>query len=261
MKLASLKGGRDGRLVVVSDDLAYFAYAGHIATTLQDVLDNWEMLAPKLELLATDLAHAVIPRERFHERDAASPLPRAFGWIVRGASDDPELSQSASDGFRGARDPLWLEGESVGLLSRIAVVTDDVPMGVSAAEAGQMIRLVGLSLDYVAPAGGNVGTSFSPVFVTPDSLGSHWSGSKLHGTLCADGDSNPLSRADANADFGALIAQAATTRNLGAGTIIGSGPIAAPGTKLSLARGETVRIWMDDEKNHPIFGVIEQKVG
>ena len=81
MKLASLKHGRDGRLVVVSDDLAWCADAGHIAPTLQAALDDWEAVAPKLELLATDLRNEAIPRDRFHEHDAASPLPRAYQWL------------------------------------------------------------------------------------------------------------------------------------------------------------------------------------
>jgi fumarylacetoacetate (FAA) hydrolase len=169
MKLASLKGGRDGRLVVVSDDLAYFAYAGHIATTLQDVLDHWEDLAPKLELLATDLSHAVIPRERFHERDAASPLPRAYQWAdgsayvnhvalvrqARGAEmpdsfwHDPLMYQGGSDGFLGPRDPIPLADESWGcdMEAEVVVVTGDVPLGATREEALASIRLVGLTND------------------------------------------------------------------------------------------------------------------
>ena len=80
MKLASLKGGRDGRLVVVSNDLAYYADAAHIAPTLQAALDDWERVEPALRNLATDLEHETIPRERFHEREAAAPLPRAYQW-------------------------------------------------------------------------------------------------------------------------------------------------------------------------------------
>ena len=80
MKLASLKGGRDGRLVVVSDDLAYYADAARIAPTLQAALDDWARVEPDLRNLATDLEHGTIPRERFHEREAAAPLPRAYQW-------------------------------------------------------------------------------------------------------------------------------------------------------------------------------------
>jgi fumarylacetoacetate (FAA) hydrolase len=254
MKLASLKGGRDGRLVVVSDDLAYFAYAGHIATTLQDALDNWEMLAPKLELLATDLAHAAIPRERFHERETASPLPRAYGWIVEGKA-------KASGSFGGARDPLSESSEHTDVESGVVVVTADVPKGAKVEDACALIRLVGLSL------GCGAATCFSPVFVTPDSLGSGWNGGKLHGVLCVDRDGKSISRADTGGamqrDFGTLISEAAQARPLGAGTIIGSGPISesAAAQTSNLAPSASVRIWMDDDKHHPIFGVIEQKVG
>ena len=332
MKLASLKGGRDGRLVVVSDDLAWFAYAGHIATTLQDVLDNWDMLAPKLELLATDLAHGVIPRERFHERDAASPLPRAFGWAdgsayvnhvalvrqARGAEmpdsfwHDPLIYQGGSDAFLGPRDAIPLTDESWGcdMEAEVVIVTGDVPQGVSAADARGFIRLVGLTNDVslrgltaseLAKGFGffqsKPASAFSPVFVTPDSLGTRWEGAKLHGALCVDYNGAPMGRADAGVDmtfdFGQLIAHAAKTRALAAGTIIGSGtvsnrgadggpglPIAqgglgysclaevrtvetilhgAPATPFMKA-GDQVRIWMEDDKHHPIFGVIEQRV-
>jgi fumarylacetoacetate (FAA) hydrolase len=243
MKLASLKGGRDGRLVVVSDDLAYFAYAGHVATTLQDVLDNWDMLAPKLELLATDLAHAVIPRERFHERDAASPLPRAFQRVGGPAW------------FVGPRDAIG-EGR---VQAGVAVVTDDVPMGISADEARGRIRLVGLVNDIRlnGPEGARV-SAFSPVFITPDSLGAAWGSGKLLGTLNVDVNGTSAGRAVLNEDFGPLIANAAKSGPLGAGTIISC---AATESGPSLNAGDSVRVWMDDEKHHPIFGVIEQAVG
>ena len=332
MKLASLKGGRDGRLVVVSDDLAWFAYAGHIATTLQDVLDNWDMLAPKLELLATDLAHGVIPRERFHERDAASPLPRAFGWAdgsayvnhvalvrqARGAEmpdsfwHDPLIYQGGSDAFLGPRDAIPLADENWGcdMEAEVVIVTGDVPQGLSAADARGFIRLVGLTNDVslrgliaieLAKGFGffqsKPASAFSPVFVTPESLGARWDGAKLHGALCVDYNGAPMGRADAGVDmtfdFGQLIAHAAKTRALAAGTIIGSGTVSnrgadggpglpigqgglgysclaevrtvetilhgAPATPFMKA-GDQVRIWMEDDKHHPIFGVIEQRV-
>ncbi len=128
MKLASLKSGRDGKLVVVSNDLAWFADASHICATLQAALDNWFRIAPRLEALATDLEHDVIPKERFHEHDAASPLPRAYQWAdgsayvnhvalvrqARGAEmpesfwHDPLMYQGGSDGFLGPRDDIPL---------------------------------------------------------------------------------------------------------------------------------------------------------
>ncbi len=333
MKLASLKSGRDGHLVVVSNDLAYFAYAGHIATSLQDVLDNWEMLAPKLELLAVDLEHAAIPRERFHERDAAAPLPRAYQWIdgsayvnhvalvrkARGAEmpesfwHDPLMYQGGSDSFMGPRDPIMLVDEAWGcdMEAEVVIVTADVPLGVSADDARALIRLVGLTNDVslrnlipdeLAKGFGFLqskpASAFSPVFVTPDALGERWDGGKLHGALYVDLNGKPLGRADAGVDmtfdFGQLIAHAAKTRALCAGTIIGSGTVSnrgadgGPGKPVSegglgysclaevrtvetintgaaktpfLARGDSVRIWMEDAKHHPIFGVIEQVVG
>ena len=332
MKLASLKGGRDGRLVVVSDDLAYFAYAGHIATTLQDVLDNWETLAPRLELLATDLSHGVIPRERFHERDAASPLPRAYQWAdgsayvnhvalvrqARGAEmpdsfwHDPLMYQGGSDAFLGPRDHISLADESWGcdMEAEVVVVTGDVPQGVSAADALGYIRLVGLTNDVslrnlipgeLAKGFGffqsKPASAFSPVFITPDALGDRWQGGKMHGALFVDFNGAPLGRADAGVDmtfdFGQLIAHAAKSRELRAGTIIGSGTVSnrgtdgGPGKPISdgglgysclaevrtvetinggapvtpfMKAGDTVRIWMEDAKHHPIFGVIEQRV-
>ena len=333
MKLASLKGGRDGRLVVVSNDLAWFATAGHIATTLQDALDRWEDVSPRLELLATDLAHGAIPKDRFHEREAASPLPRAFGWVdgsayvnhvalvrqARGAElpdsfwHDPLMYQGGSDGFLGPRDPIPLGDEAWGcdMEAEVVVVTGDVPMGVSPDEARGFIRLIGLTNDVslrglipdeLAKGFGFLqskpASAFSPVFVTPDTLGDRWDGGKLHGALCVDFNGQPLGRADAGVDmtfdFGQLIAHAAKTRSLAAGTIIGSGTVSnrgadgGPGKPVSegglgysclaevrtietilrgkpetpfMKAGDTVRIWMEDDKHHAIFGVIEQVVG
>ena len=332
MKLASLKSGRDGALVVVSDDLAWYAPAGHIAPTLQAALDDWDMAAPRLIALATDVNHEVIPRERFHERDAAAPLPRAYQWAdgsayvnhvalvrqARGAEmpasfwHDPLMYQGGSDAFLGPRDPIPLGDAAWGcdMEAEVVVVTGDVPMGVSAEEARGFIRLVGLTNDVslrglipdeLAKGFGffqsKPSSAFSPVFVTPDALGARWDGGKLHGALCVDLNGAPLGRADAGVDmtfdFGQLIAHAAKTRRLGAGTIIGSGtvsnrgadggpgqPISAGGLGYSclaevrtvetiltgaaktpfLRAGDTVRIWMDDDRHHSIFGAIEQLV-
>jgi fumarylacetoacetate (FAA) hydrolase len=332
MKLASLKSGRDGQLVVVSDDLAWCAHAGHIAPTLQAALDNWDALEPRLLALATDINHGVIPRERFHERDAASPLPRAYQWAdgsayvnhvalvrqARGAEmpdsfwHDPLMYQGGSDAFLGPRDPIPLADPAWGcdMEAEVVVVTGDVPMGVSAEEARELIRLVGLTNDVslrglipdeLAKGFGffqsKPSSAFSPVFVTPDALGARWSGGKLNGPLCVDLNGKPLGRADAGVDmtfdFGQLIAHAAKSRRLGAGTIIGSGTVSnrgadgGPGRPISegglgysclaevrtvetieagapktpfMAAGDTVRIWMDDERHHSIFGAIEQTV-
>jgi fumarylacetoacetate (FAA) hydrolase len=332
MKLASLKQGRDGRLVVVSSDLAWYADAGHIAPTLQAALDDWDRIAPALANLATDLDHAVIPRERFHEHDAAAPLPRAYQWAdgsayvnhvalvrqARGAAmpetfwHDPLMYQGGSDGFLGPRDPIPLTDEDWGcdLEGEVVVVTGDVPMGADRDTALAAIRLVGLTNDvslrnlipdelakgfgffHAKPA-----SAFSPVFVTPDGLGDWWRDGKLHRRLMVNLNGRPLGRAEAGEDmtfdFGTLIAHAARTRALGAGTIVGSGTVSnrgtdgGPGRAVAdggvgysciaeartvemlaggtattpfLRRGDTIRIWAEDDRHHPIFGVIEQTV-
>jgi fumarylacetoacetate (FAA) hydrolase len=332
MKLASLKDGRDGRLVVVSDDLAYCAGAGHIVPTLQGALDDWERFEPQLRLLATDLQHEAIPRERFHEREAAAPLPRAFQWAdgsayvnhvalvrqARGAEmpesfwHDPLMYQGGSDSFLGPRDDIPLADESWGcdLEAEVVVVTGDVPQGISREEALKRIRLVGLtndvSLRNLIPAELAKGfgffqskpaSSFSPVFVTPDAIGARWRDGKLHGTLEVELNGQPFGRADSGEDmtfdFGTLIAHAAKTRTLGAGTIIGSGTVSnrdsdgGPGRPVEegglgysciaelrmvetilrgkpetpfLKAGDRVAITMRDDKHHPIFGTIEQTV-
>jgi fumarylacetoacetate (FAA) hydrolase len=256
MKLASLKSGRDGQLVVVSDDLAWYADASHIAETMQEALDNWDHDAPLLEALAIDL--------RFHERVADAPLPRAYQWAdgsayvnhvelvrkARGAElpesfwHDPLMYQGGSDRFMGARDDIELADEAWGcdLEAEIVAVTGDVPQGVSAQDALGYIRLVGLvndvSLRNLIPVELEKGFGFvqskpastlSPVFVTPDSLGAYWQAGKLHRTLMVDLNGAPFGRAvasdDCTFDFGVLIAHLAKTRSLGAGSIIGSGTV------------------------------------
>ncbi|HYI63531.1 MAG TPA: fumarylacetoacetate hydrolase family protein [Allosphingosinicella sp.] len=332
MKLGSLKGGRDGRLVVVSGDLAWCADAGHIAPTLQAALDDWERIAPQLELLATDLAHGTIPKERFHERAAAAPLPRAYQWAdgsayvnhvelvrkARGAEmpesfwTDPLMYQGASDEMLGPRDPIPLADEAWGcdLEAEIGVVTDDVPRGVSREQALEHIKLIGLvndvSLRALIPAELAKGFGFlqskpasalSPVLVTPDELGEAWRDGRLSGVLRVDLNGRPFGRADAGEDmtfdFGTLVAHLAKTRNLGAGTVIGSGTVSnkdadgGPGKPVDrggagysclaelrtvetildgkpatpfLKAGDTVRIWMEDGQGRSIFGAIEQAV-
>ena len=332
MKLASLKSGRDGRLVVVSADLAWYADAAQIAPTLQAALDDWDRCAPALEALATDLAHEAIPMMRFHERQAAAPLPRAFQWAdgsayvnhvalvrqARGAEmpdsfwHDPLVYQGGSDGFLGPRDPIILADPEWGcdMEAEVVVVTGDVPQGVSREAALICIRLVGLTNDVslrnlipdeLAKGFGffqsKPASAFSPVFATPSRLGDMWRDGKLHACVKVDLNDEPFGRADAGVDmtfdFGTLIAHLAKTRSLGAGTIVGSGtvsnrdtdggpgrPVAEGGVGYSciaelrtvetirgsaaktrfLQGGDTVRIWVDDARNHPIFGTIEQSV-
>ncbi|PKP92881.1 MAG: 2-keto-4-pentenoate hydratase [Alphaproteobacteria bacterium HGW-Alphaproteobacteria-16] len=332
MKLASLKHGRDGRLVVVSNDLAWYADAGHIAPTMQAALDDWDRVEGALRNLSTDLDHEVIPRERFHEREAAAPLPRAYQWAdgsayvnhvalvrqARGAEmpesfwQDPLMYQGGSDGFLGPRDPIPLKDEAWGcdLEAEVVVVTGDVPLGADREQALASVLLVGLTNDVslrnlipgeLAKGFGffqsKPASAFSPVFVTPDALGDWWQDGKLHRKLLVDLNDQPYGRAEAAVDmtfdFGTLIAHAAKTRALGAGTIIGSGtvsnrdadggpgkPVAEGGVGYSciaeqrtvetinggkpvtsfLKAGDTVRIWAEDDRHHPIFGTIEQTV-
>jgi fumarylacetoacetate (FAA) hydrolase len=264
MKLASLKHGRDGRLVVVSQDLHWFTDAFLIAPTLQAALDDWDRCGPRLHALAESLEHEAVPRGRFHERDAASPLPRAYQWAdgsayvnhvelvrrARGAEmpasfwTDPLMYQGGSDGFLAPRDPIPLADPAWGcdLEAEIVVVVGDVPQGATRDEALAAIRLVGLvndvSLRNLIPAELAKGFGFvqskpasalSPVFVTPDALGDRFRDGKLHGELTVQLNGQPFGRADAGVDmtfdFGTLIAHLAKTRSLSAGTIIGSGTV------------------------------------
>ena len=332
MKLASLKGGRDGRLVVVSKDLAWFISAEDVAPTLQAALDDWGHCEPLLRGLAESLEHGSVPKERFHEHDAASPLPRAYQWadgsayvnhvaLVRQARaaempasfwTDPLMYQGGSDGFLGPRDDIPLKDEAWGcdLEGEIAVITGDVPLGASREQCLSAVRLVLLvndvSLRNLIP--GEIGKSFgffqskpasafSPVAVTPDALGDRWKDGRLHGALDVELNGKPFGQADAGVDmtfdFGILIAHAAKTRALAAGTIIGSGTVSnrgadgGPGKPINqgglgysciaevrtvetllageaktpfLRHGDSIRIEMRDEKRHSIFGAIEQQV-
>ncbi|MBP9231579.1 MAG: fumarylacetoacetate hydrolase family protein [Phenylobacterium sp.] len=332
MKLASLKWGRDGRLVVVSSDLAWCVEATNIAPTLQAALDDWERCEPLLKGLAESLDHGSIPRVRFHEHNAESPLPRAYQWAdgsayvnhvelvrkARGAElpasfwTDPLMYQGGSDGFLAPRDPIPLADEAWGcdMEGEIAVITGDVPQGASREQALAAVRLVMLANDVslrnlmpdeLAKSFGffqsKPASSFSPVAVTPDSLGDAWVNGRLSGALEVELNGKPLGEADAGVDmtfdFGTLIAHAAKTRALGAGTIIGSGtvsnrgPDGGPGKSMAeggvgysclaelrtvetlalgaprtpfLKVGDRVRIEMRDARRHSIFGAIEQEV-
>ena len=269
MKLATLNDGtRDGKLVVVSKDLTRYCAADNIAPTLQAALDDWDRIAPKLQALYTDVEHEAVPCERFHEREAHSPLPRAYQWadgsayinhveLVRKARDaevpqsfyhDPLMYQGGSDKFLPPRadiplgDPAWgcdMEGE-------IAIITDDVPMGVSQEDAADHIKLLMLvndvSLRGLIPAELAKGfgffqskpsSAFSPVAVTPDELGDAWKDSVIHLPLMVDYNGEPFGRAEAGEDatfsLAELVAHAAKTRELGAGAIIGSGTVSNKG--------------------------------
>jgi fumarylacetoacetate (FAA) hydrolase len=333
MKLASLKHGRDGRLVVVSRDLTRFADAGHIAPTLQAALDNWKRHAPRLHTLADEVEIGSVPTDRFHEKDCASPLPRAYQWadgsayvnhvaLVRKARNaempdtfwtDPLMYQGGSDTFLGPRDPIPLADESWGcdMEGEVAVVTGDVRLGASHEEAQRAVRLVMLCNDVslrnlipneLAKGFGffqsKPSSAFSPVAVTPDEFEGMWDGDRLNGTLSVrlNGESfgRANTRADMTFDFPTLIAHAAKTRALSAGSIIGSGTVSnrgedgGPGKAIAdggvgysciaelrmvetitqgvaktgfLKRGDRVEIEMLDDRGRSVFGRIDQVVG
>lgn len=262
MKLASLKSGRDGRLVVVSKDLTRFVSAGASAPTMQAALDDWANARPALEKLSSELDAG--GGEPFDQAACASPLPRAYQWAdgsayvnhvelvrkARGAEmpasfwTDPLMYQGGSDSFLGPRDNIPAADEAWGIdfEAEIAVVTDDVPMGVSATDAAGHVQLIMLvndvSLRNLIPGElaksfgffqSKPSSAFSPVAVTPDELGASWSNAKLNLPLisCLNDKliGKPEAGIDMTFDFGQLIAHAAKSRPLAAGCIIGSGTV------------------------------------
>ncbi|MBN8531128.1 MAG: fumarylacetoacetate hydrolase family protein [Alphaproteobacteria bacterium] len=323
MKLATLKeGGRDGTLILVNADLTRAVKAKDIAPTLQYVLDRWEEIGPKLQTLYKMLDQGeMIDAFPFDEANVHSPLPRAYQWIdgsayvnhvelvrkARGAEmppsfwTDPLMYQGCSDSFLAPHESIRLADESWGIdfESEIAVITDDVPMGVSPEQAKKHIKLILLvndvSLRNLIPAELAKGfgffqskpaSSFSPVAVTPAELGQAWDGGKIHLPLVTSLNGqrfgSPNAGVDMTFDFPTLIAHAAKTRRLAAGTIIGSGTVSnvdrstgssclaekrmietiekgKPETSF-LKFGDRVRIEMLDAKGRSIFGAIDQKV-
>jgi fumarylacetoacetate (FAA) hydrolase len=268
MKLASLACKRDGSLVVVSDDLAWWASAAEIAPTLQAALDDWSWTEPQLRTLAEQLHRDEVPRSPFEPHAAASPLPRAYQWAdgsaylnhvalvrqARGAEmqesfrSDPLIYQGGSDAFLGPRDPIPLIDEAWGcdFEAEIAVIVDDVPVGVSVEDARKRIQLVMLvndvSLRNLVPGElvkcfgffqSKPASAFSPVAVTPDALGDAWRDGKLHLPVHVSLNGEAFGAVEAGEDmqfdFGQLIAHAAKTRALAAGSIIGSGTISNRG--------------------------------
>jgi len=322
MKIASLKHGRDGRLVVVSDDLTQMWPSDDIAPTLQAALDNWAILSPRLAERAEQLnAGNATDASPFDPAMCAAPLPRCYHWAdgsvylnhmelvrqARGATmpesflTDPLMYQGGSDSLIGAMDDILAENEDWGidLEAEVAVITDDVPMGISADAAPAHIKFVLLvndvSLRNLIPneLGKSFGfyqskpsTAFSPVVVTPDALGEAWDGRKMTGPVLTQVNGEKLGEPDAGDDmyfdFAQLIAHAAKTRPLCAGTIVGSGTISnrdrsrgscclaevrtietiekgAPETPF-LQFGDRVRIEMLDGDGKSIFGAIDQQV-
>ncbi len=323
VKLASLKsGGRDGTLVVVTRDLARAVAAPDIAPTLQAALDDWSVAGPALAELSGRLERDAAPGVFDLDMDAlAAPLPRAYQFLdgsaylahmarvrrARGAElpanaySDPLMYQGCSHIFHGPRDPIAADNEDWGIdfEAEVAVITGDVPQGVSAADAGASIRLVMLlndvSLRRLIPdelakgfgfLHGKPPSSCSPVALSPDELGSAWDGAKVHLPLRVALNGAEFGAPDAGADmafdFPALIAHGAKTRPLSAGTIVGAGTVATEdaargyccimekravekaadgrATTPFLAYGDRVRIAMTDAGGAPLFGAIEQEV-
>jgi fumarylacetoacetate (FAA) hydrolase len=332
MKLASLKHGRDGKLVVVSRDLTRAADAAAVAPTLQAALEDWDAAAPRLTEIADALEAGRIAHVSFDPARCAAPLPRSFGWAdgsayvnhvalvrrARGAElpasfwTDPLMYRGASDGFLGPHDPIPAGDVAWGidLEAEVAVVIGDVPQAATPEQARGAIRLLMTLNDtsyrnLIAPelAKGfgflqsKGQTTFSPVAVTPDELGSAWDGTKVNLPLVSQVNGKafgkPNAGVDMTFDFPILIAHAVKTRPLGAGAIIGSGtvsnrdPDGSPGRPASeggvgysciaelrsvetirhgapktpfLSFGDRVRIEMFDAQNRSIFGAIDQEV-
>ena len=321
MKLASLKDGRDGRLIVVAADLSIATDASGIAPTLQSALENWTEVEPRLSKLANDLKEGRANSFDFAAVKVASPLPRAYQWLDAGAyihhmelarqargadmppnaMTEPAMHQGASDDFRGPTADMEMidVGHGLDFEAEVCVVLDDVPMGVSEAEAATHIKLVmlvnDLTLRNILPGElakgvgfiqSKVAKSYSPVAVTPAALGNHWREGKLHfpiechlnGILMG----NPDCGVDMTFDFPRLISHAAKTRRLRAGTIFGSGTVSnrdhskgscclaekrmiekieiGEATTQFLRAGDTVRIEVKGPDGHSIFGAIRQTV-
>ncbi|MCV9999797.1 fumarylacetoacetate hydrolase family protein [Pararhizobium sp. YC-54] len=243
MKLATLKDStRDGKLVVVSKDLTRCSEVGHIARTLQAALDDWAHVGPRLARVALGVETGAQPTIRFHEHDAASPLPRAFFWA------------GGSGGFTGPRDSISVKDGAPGILmtTQLAVIVDDVDAQAGADEARQAILLVLLAND-VSADGAVVASSFSPVAVTPDELGE---GADL--SLLARRNGKPIDGGKGSAKESAgAVAVAAGARPLVAGSIVATGLCLVTS---ALSSGDVVRIEANDRSGHSIFGAIEQTV-
>jgi fumarylacetoacetate (FAA) hydrolase len=321
VKLASLTGGRDGRLAVVSRDLSRAALASAIAPTMQAALDDWRHAKPALAELAVELEAGRAKSVVFNADDALAPLPRAYHWVdgsayvnhvelvrkARGATmpesfwTDPLVYQGGSDDFLPPTADAFFGSEDWGidLEGEVAIVTDDVPMGTNAADARGHIQLVMLANDWslrnlipgeLAKGFGfyqsKPATAFSPVAVTPDELGEAWRDARVYLPLVVHLNGGPFGHPNAGVDmtfdFAQLIAHAAKTRNLGAGSIVGSGTVSdrdrssgstclaerrmletleqgKPMTSF-LSFGDRVRIEMFDAAGRSIFGAIDQRV-
>ena len=331
MKLASYKdGSRDGQLAVVSSDLTTAHYATGIAQRLQQVLDDWNFMAPQLEDLYQTLnsgkARHAFP---FDPKLCMAPLPRAYQWadgsaylnhveLVRAARksevpesfyQDPLMYQGGSDDFVGPCDPVVCPDEAFGIdfEAEIAVITGDVPMGVSPENALDGIRLLMLANDVslrnlipneLAKGFGFLqskpATAFSPVAVTPDELGDAWENGRVHLTLQSTWNGRKVGMCEAGPEmtfhFGQLIAHVGKTRNVRAGSIVGSGTVSNKSVEVNgkpewakgysciaekraietildgkpstefMKFGDTIRIEMKGKDGQSIFGAIDQQV-
>ncbi len=316
------EGGRDGTLIVVSRDLSRGVRATGIADTLQRALEDWSNTAPRLNALYDALNDGSADETFDIDMNAlAAPLPRAYEFVdgsaylphvarvrrARGAEvpesfyTDPLMYQAVSAGFYGPRDPVRVPSEDYGidLEAEVVVVTDDVPMAATPEQAAMHIQLIGLvndvSLRNLIPNELAKGFGFlqskprsalSPVFVTPDELGDAWQGSKVHLALTTHINGAwfgaPEAGVDMQFDFAQLVAHAAKTRPLSAGTIVGSGTVANEDTSLGascfaekrtvetlelgkavtpfMSFGDTVRIEMLARDGESVFGAIEQRI-
>ena len=323
-------GSRDGQLLVVSRDLTTAHYATGIAQRLQQALDDWNFISPQLQDLydALNASRARHPFP-FDAAQCMAPLPRAYQWadgsaylnhveLVRAARGaelpesyftDPLMYQGGSDDFLGAHDAIRVASEDFGIdfEAELAVVTGDVPMAATPEQGLDAIRLLMLvndvSLRHLIPDElakgfgffhGKPSTAFGPVAVTPDELGEAWIEGRVHLTMQIDWNGRKVGRCDAGPDmrfhFGQLIAHAARTRRLRAGSIIGSGTVSNPGVEKDGRRewpkgygciaekrametiqdgapktdymrfGDTVRIEMKGKDGESVFGAIEQNV-
>ncbi|MCS4502755.1 fumarylacetoacetate hydrolase family protein [Arhodomonas aquaeolei] len=322
MKLASLKRGRDGALVVVSRDLSRAVEAAEVAPTLQAALDDWTAAAPALQALYERLnAGSAEGAFDLDMAALASPLPRAYQWAdgsayvnhvelvrkARGAEmpesfwEDPLMYQGGSDSFVGPRDPIIAGSEEWGIdfEAEMAVVTDDVPMGTTPEAAASHIKLLMLvndvSLRNLIPGELAKGfgffqskpaSAFSPVAVTPDELGDAWDGTRAHLPMVVhlNGElfGRPNTGVDMTFDFARLVSHVTKTREMEAGSIVGSGTISnydrsqgscclaerrmlekldagEPSTPF-MSFGDRVRIEMFDAAGESIFGAIDQQV-
>lgn len=265
MKLATLKNGsRDGQLVVVARDLSRALDASSIAQTLQQAIENWESVEPRLKALANQLnAGQASDAFAFDPAQAMAPLPRAYQWCdgsaflshgalmqkafnlepIDGVEHTPLMYQGAGDDFLGSRDDIVLPSEQQGIdfEGEFVVLVDDVPMGCAAEQAMQHIKLIlqinDVSLRALAPREMRTGfgflqakpsSSFAPLAITPDELGDAWRDGRVHLPLQVHWNDQWFGHphgGQMNFSFGQLIAHAALTRRLGAGTLIGSGTV------------------------------------